>query len=478
MQYYMTNEQMRAADEFTIRGGFPKATLMHRAGCALADEVSEVAAAREVKDILVVCGTGNNGGDGYVCACELLSRGFNVKVFAMEGKLTADCQREKKKYKGEYSQRITGKIIVDCIFGTGLSRAVESGYASVIKKINASNAYVIAADLPSGLNGDNGAVMGVAVRADMTVAISYIKLGCVLGDGIDYSGKIVVKDIKIKAQEEACACSYDEEDVKALFPARKRNSNKGTYGKACVVAGSEDFPGAAALSVAAALKSGCGYVLANVPEQVKWGLFPVYPQATYPTEPDLAADSIAIGMGMGNTRETYDKVCYLLENYHGKLIIDADGINALAQFGPNVLKSAKCKVLITPHVKEFARISGYTLKNITTIPVESAQKFAAEYNVAVHLKNSVSVTADGERCVLSLTGNSALAKAGSGDMLSGLICGGAARGLDLVQAAVSAQYVLGTTADICSEEAGEYSVTATDILNNLHLAVKRLTQNG
>ena len=133
-------------------------------------------------------------------------------------------------------------------------------------------------------------------------------------------------------------------------------------------------------------------------------------------------------------------------------------------------------MLITPHVKEFARISGYTLKNLAIKPVELAQKFAQEYNVTVHLKNAVSITCDGEHCVLSLYGNSALAKAGSGDMLSGLICGGAARGLDLIQAAVCAKYVLGKTAEICAEEYGEYCVTAADIINNLHLSVKRLTQ--
>ncbi len=476
MQYYLTIEQMRAADELTIRSGFPKATLMRRAGCAIAEEVCEVAENSGVKDVLVVCGTGNNGGDGYVCANELLSRGLNVKVYAMEGKMTADCSREKKRYKGEYSQRIAGKIIVDCLFGTGLSRAVDANYAAVIKKINASNAYVISADMPSGLCGDTGAVLGAAVKADMTVAIAYAKLGCVMGDGIDYVGKLVVKDIKIKSHDGVCACVYDEEDIAALFPDRKRNSNKGSYGTACIVAGSESFPGAAALSVATALKSGCGYVAAKVEEKIKWGLFPTYPQAIYTSEPDLSAESIAIGMGMGNTKETYDAVCYLLENYTGKLIIDADGINALAQYGKAVLKTAKCKVLLTPHVKEFSRISGYTLKSLATKPIELAKKFAQEYNVTVHLKNAVSITSDGEHCVLSLSGNSALAKAGSGDMLSGLICGGAARGLDLIQAAVSAQYVLGKTAEICSEEYGEYCVTAADIINNLHLSVKCLTQ--
>ena len=179
---------------------------------------------------------------------------------------------------------------------------------------------------------------------------------------------------------------------------------------------------------------------------------------------------------MGNGKETYDTVCYLLENYTGKLIIDADGINALAQFGKNVLKQAKCKVLITPHIKEFARISGYTQKNLALKPIELAQKFAKEYNVIVHLKNAVSITADGEHCYLSLNGNSALAKAGSGDILSGLICGSAARGLDLTQAAVCAQYMLGKTAEICAVDYGEYCVTSMDIINNIHLSVNRLTQ--
>lgn len=476
MQYYLTNEQMRAADELTIRGGFPKATLMRRAGSALADEVYEAAQRLEVKDVLVVCGTGNNGGSGYACATELLARGLNVKIYAMEGKLSADCSREKKRYKGEYSQRISGKIIVDCLFGTGLTRAVESNFAAVIKKINASSAYVISADIPSGISGDNGAILGSAVKADMTVATAYVKLGCVLGDGIDHSGKVVVKDIKIKSQDGVCASAYEDADYASLFPARKRNTNKGSYGTACVVAGSESYPGSAALSVAAALRSGCGYVKAAVAERLKAGLFPAYPQAVYVSEPDLSAESIAIGMGMGNTRETYDAVCYLLENYSGKLIIDADGINALAQFGKNVLKTAKCKVLITPHVKEFARISGYTMKSLAVKPIELAQKFALEYNVTVHLKNAVSITNDGEHCVLSINGNSALAKAGSGDMLSGLICGSAARGLDLIQAAVCGQYLLGKTAEICAEEYGEYCLTAEDIINNLHLSVKRLTQ--
>jgi len=478
MQFYLTNEQMRAADELTIRGGFPKATLMRRAGCAIADEVYEAATSLGVKDVLIVCGTGNNGGDGYICANELLSRGLNVKVYATEGKMTADCSREKKRYKGEFSQRISGKIIVDCLFGTGLARAVESNFANVIKKINASNAYVISADIPSGISGDNGSVMGVAVKADMTVAIAYVKLGCVLGDGIDYSGKIVVKDIKIKSQDGVCASAYEEADISALFPARKRNSNKGNYGTACIVAGSESYPGAAALSISAALKSGCGYVLASVDEKLKWHLFPSYPQAIYEAEPDLSAECIAIGMGMGNTKETYDAVCFLLENYTGKLIIDADGINALAQFGKGVLKTAKCKVLITPHIKEFARISGYSLKSLTVNPIEMAQKFAKEYNICVHLKNAVSITTDGEHTVLSLNGNSALAKAGSGDMLSGLICGSAARGLDLIQAAVCARYVLGMTAEICTEEYGDYCVTAADVINNLHLSIKRLTQKN
>lgn len=475
MQVYLTNAQVREADRAAIEFGVPAEVLMRRAGRAIADEAQAAASSLGAGQILVVCGTGNNGGDGYVAACELLKRGLNVVVYCFAGTLSSDCKREKKRYTGKFVRSFNAPIIVDCIFGTGLNRKVEGEFASVIKKINSSNAYVISADIPSGLNGDNGKVMGVAVKADLTVALGYPKLGCLLGDGIDYCGKTVVKDIGIAAQGDL-AQVVEDKDVAKFFVPRRRNTHKGDYGSACLVAGSERYLGAAALCVSSALRSGCGYVCAVVPEKLKYALAAAYPQCIYCEQPAEEASAIAFGMGLGCTEETYERLCALLKNYKGNLIIDADGLNALAQYGTGVLKSTKAKVLLTPHIGEMARLAGLTKEQVLYDPVGVAQSFAVEYNVTVHLKSAVCVTCDGKSAYLTSRGSSALAKAGSGDMLSGLICGNAARGLNLTDAAICAQYVLGLSAEICSEEYYDGAVTAKELIDNIHIAIKRLTR--
>ncbi len=474
MQQYLTNAQMREAEKSSEDFGIPSEVLMKRAGRALADEVQEAAARLGVKDVLFVCGTGNNGGDGYVAARELLSRGLEVSVFSFFGELSAGCRREKKRFTGKTVRSVSGRLIVDCIFGTGLNRKLQGEFASVVKKINSGGAYVISADIPSGINGDNGLVMGAAVKADLTVAFGYPKIGCVIGDGIDYSGKLTVKDIGIAAAE-GCAYAPGEQDISGFFKERLRNTNKGDYGKACIVAGSERFPGAAVLAVSAALRSGCGYVSAVVPEKLKYALAVGYPQCIYGDSPALDSEALAVGMGLGCSTETYERVCALLKSYKGKLIIDADGLNSLAQYGLDPLKNTRAKVLITPHIGEMCRLCALSKEEVLADPVGIAQKFAAEYNVTVHLKSSVSATCDGKRAALSLNGTSSLARAGSGDMLSGLICGTAARGLSLFDAAVCSRYVLGASAEKCSEECGDYCVTADDIIKNICCAVKRLT---
>ncbi len=477
MQIYLTSEQEREADKNAINFGLPSEVLMKRAGRALADEVQAAARRLNAKKVLIVCGTGNNGGDGYVAARELLARGFAVTVYAFEDELSAGCKREKKRYTGKYTRTIAGEIIVDCIFGTGLNRKLQGDFASVVKKINAAEAYVISADIPSGLHGDNGEVMGVAVKADMTVALGNPKLGCVFGEGFDYCGKLVVKDIGIAAEGNLAKAAEDE-DIAAYYKPRKRNSHKGDYGSACIIAGADEYPGAAALAISTALKSGCGYVYAVVPEKFRYGMAAVEPQCIYPDKPHMDASAIVVGMGMGCTKQTYDTVCALLKSYKGKLIIDADGLNALAKFGKEPLLQTKAKVLLTPHIGEMSRLCGLSSEEILKDQVKVAQDFAAEYNVTVHLKNAVSVTSDGKSSTLSVRGTTALAKAGSGDLLSGLICGNAARGLSVYDAAVCSQYVLGYAAEVCSETLFDGAVVYKDLVENLHTALKRLTKHN
>lgn len=477
MEYVLINARMRESDGFTISGGVPSTELMRRAGVALADEVAAVAGTKEGREILVVCGTGNNGGDGYVCAEELRKRGFDVSVFALSGKLSFDCEREKNVYKGRYFEHIRGSIIVDCIFGTGLAREISGEIAKVIDEINSSGAFVISADIPSGLS-DCGKPLGRAVKADRTVAIAEFKMGHFLNDGLDFCGKLVKKDIGITLPEEVKntgAVVYGDEDLKRFFPNRRRNTHKGTYGTANIIAGSEKYIGAAALAAGAALKSGCGLVKLTTEDRVKFALAAKYPQVIFTDGFDLTATAIAIGMGSGVSEAFYKKSVYLLENYNGTLVIDADGLNSLSKYGADILKNRKCEVVLTPHIKEFSRLAKISVEEITADPIGRAKAFAKEYGVTLVLKSATTVITDGERTVLNVRGTTALAKGGSGDMLAGYLCGTLARGLSAFDAAVVAPYVLGVSAEIVSGERTDFCATAYDIIKNLHTAVKRLT---
>ena len=466
-----TSAQMRAADGYTINTlKIPSAQLMLRAGTAIAEEAEK--AASKGDDILVVCGTGNNGGDGYVCARLLKERGYNVKVYAMQGAMSDDCKREKDKYNGTYASTIGGDVIIDCLFGTGLSREVGGGYADAIAAINACGAYVISADIPSGLSGDGGRALGCAVRACKTVAIGAPKAGFFLSDGFDLCGDIVTKDIGICLDKSSFITVCEDSDVARFFPARPRNSHKGTFGTACLVCGSPQYVGAAVLAVSAALRSGCGYVKAVCAEEVKAAIAPNYPQTVFSAQWDLNSAAIAIGMGCGASRRLYDDMVYLLKNYKGTLIIDADGINSLAACGADVLAQKECGVILTPHAKEFARIAGADVHDVLSDPVGHAAGFAKRYGVTVVLKGTGTVICDGVRTAINARGCSALAKAGSGDMLAGFMCGTVARGLAPFEGAVCAAYIMGAAAELAAADVTEYCATASDILQSIPRAIK------
>ncbi len=477
MERVLTDVEMRESDRHTIeKCGISAGQLMQNAGKAIADEVEKAAIALNAESILVVCGLGNNGGDGYVCAQELFRRNFNVKVYAFEGRLSPECMLAKHSCKCGYSRDICGAIIVDCIFGTGLCRNVDGEFAEVINKINESGAYVISADIPSGINGGNGLKYGVAVKADLTVAIAEYKTGHFFNDGTDYCGKIIKREIGIICPQSDYALIYGDGDITKFFPPRKRNSHKGTYGSANLIAGSHKYLGAAALAVQSALKSGCGYVKLTSEQTVTAALAPVYPSVIYTEEADLSCGAIAVGMGCGVSEKLYSLLKYLLCEFSGTLVIDADGLNCLAAFGTDILKEKRCNVLITPHVKEFSRLTGKSVDEIAADPITAAKTFAKENGVSVLLKSAVSVVTDGERAALNIVGNTALAKAGSGDILSGFVCGTLARGLSAYEAAVASAYVLGSAAEIAAAEKTEYCADASDVINCLHFAIKRLTK--
>ena len=478
MQKVLSNSEMRKADEYTIKTlNIPSRTLMHRAGEGLFEEV--LSAYEELGgEVLVVCGTGNNGGDGYVLARLLYEHKIPVAVYAVDGDLSLDCRREKEEYKGRYLRDIRAKIIVDCIFGTGLNREINGETKELITAVNSSGAYIISADIPSGINGDNGLVMGTAVKADKTVVISDYKYGHFMSDGGDYCGELIKKDIGISLNERDFSTIYELSDIKNLYPVRPRNSNKGTYGTANIIAGSERYLGAPVLAVETALKSGCGYVTLTACDRVKNNLCVKFPQVIYSDEPNLQADAIAIGMGCGVSEELYKRLKFLIENYRGVLILDADALNALAVYGVDVLDGANCEILITPHVKEFSRLTKKSVAEILANPIETAREFAKAHKITVLLKSSVSVITDGAATILNTRGTTALSKAGSGDMLAGYVCGFAAtlQGTPqkAIKAAIVGAFTIGLAAEISTAQKTSVCATARDIIKNLPAAVKEI----
>lgn len=477
MQRILSVKQMQDADFYTINTlGILSSELVERAGTA----VSEVIEKRFKGGRVLVCiGKGNNGKDGEIIARNLsLIHGFSVNKFYVE---SGDFSIFDKKHD----------IIVDCIFGIGLNREVTGNYLTAIRKINKSGAFVVSCDIPSGLNGDMGKPMGEAVKANVTVAIQELKFGHFLNDGKDYSGETLVKDVGISVWEEDFCWLTESKDVKQFFPKRKINTNKGNYGKTAIVGGSLNFPGSVALSLSAlaSLKTGVGYTTLAVPDCTYNQYANLVPEATRLVLSSngksitfneqefselLPKNAVAIGMGMCATEHTYNAIKYLLANYEGRLIIDADGLNALSKFGVEILKNKKCEVVLTPHVVEFCRLTNKTKEEVLLSPITLAKDFAKEYNVVLLLKNAVSIITDGQTTFLNDTGSPSMAKGGSGDVLSGVIAGMSARENDLIDCVRAGAYLFGRAGEIATKNANEYTVTATEIIACIKDAINEL----
>lgn len=478
MKYAYSNAQMREADRQTIENGTPSFTLMERAGKALAQAVAS--AMKRDEEVLFVCGGGNNGGDGFVAAQDLLEEGKRPTVLCLAEKFSPDCLTAKENFKGEILGRIPKRrydVAVDCLFGTGLSRAPEGENAALIGLINSAR-YVIAADIPSGL-GENGIAFEPHVTADETVCMGLLKSCLLLADGADVSGKITVADLGILPTERGA--EIWEEETAEYFPKKKSNVNKGAFGKACILAVGATYSGAAFLAAGACLKSGAGYTRLCVPEPVyshAIGRLPacILREFLAINGEILASDCIAAGMGSGVSERLYAILDELLKNYCGTLVLDADALNSLAAYGTEILKEKSCKVIVTPHPKEFARLTGKSVDEVLRNAVAYAEAFAKEYGVTVVLKNNRTIVTDGERLAVNLTGSPALAKGGSGDVLTGFLAGTCARGVPPFEAACVSSYLLGRAGEIAAAEMGEYSPDATDIIGRLPRAITGLSR--
>ncbi len=506
MNYVLTNEEMKKADEYTVNAlKIPSLILMERAGRALAREAAMLAPTGK---ILCLCGGGNNGGDGFVCARILKEEGRAVDVVCIAKKTSDDCAVNMKRWQdlgGTIGNALLDEgyaCAVDCLFGTGFHGSLqgEEGEAVLaLNRLKEKGMKVLSADIPSGVDGKNGSVQGVAVCADVTLCIGEIKTGVLLGDGLDYAGEIKRADIGIQLPEKRYARLLDGERIASLLPKRRRNSHKGTYGRAAIVGGSMEYTGAAYLSYASAsacLRAGAGYTALFVPKEI----LPYYilksPEILIKEACEgnryafneeimrelLAYNAVAYGMGMGISEEVAKGARWLLEKYGGRLVLDADGLNSLAVYYKGELSALfahkKCDVILTPHAKEFSRLSGWNVQEILLDSIRLSRSFAKSNGVSLLLKNAVSILTDGEELYLNTTGNSALAKGGSGDVLAGLAAGLCASGLSALEGGCCAAYLLGKAAEIGSEKDGEYSLTATDVIAHLGAAFLFVTENS
>ena len=475
-------DNMRRSDAQTIAGGIPGRELMFRAGKGIFDRVDWKPPAA------IVCGSGNNAGDGFVIAKLLHDAGIACEIILLSEKtsedgayylglcrdagvpvLTWDSALSFRKYN----------TIVDCIFGTGFRGAVQGTAREAIEAINASGAFVVSADINSGLNGDNG-MAEEAVRSDLTVCIGSWQPGHFLSMAGDLIGEKVCVDIGIPPRGRGMKL-LEGKDAAALFPPRKHFSNKGTYGTIALIGGSLRYSGAIRLAALAnaGMRAGAGIVRICAPRSLCGKMVPDILEATlFPLDEQdgrilfreetfrealSGTRTAAFGMGAGNTEETAKAVQYLLNHYEGTLILDADGLNALAGMHCEGLAEAKGQVILTPHPGEFSRLSGKSIEKILNNPIPLAEEFARNHQVTLLLKGPATVVTDGAETILTDRGAPGMATAGSGDVLSGILAAVAAVHPDIpVKAAAAAAWINGCAGEIAQAGTGDISMTAGD----------------
>ncbi len=448
--------------------------------------------------VLVVCGGGNNGGDGYVIARELFGRKIPVAVYAVAPPKTEETARAYAEYPGEWEPLLAkGKYtaVVECFMGTGFSGEPKGECKAVLQTLNEIQKEIplYAVDIPAGLNADTGEGK-YAVKATQTFAIEGYKFGHFLGDGMDTCGTLTLLPIRIGGNPQAQI--VEESLVKKAFPPLKRNLHKGSHGRATLIAGSKEYSGAARLASASlsALLTGAGYAeLCSIREVLSLAGqgAPELILTESPEKRGKIAFSkrfysalcnrsrvIAVGAGMGVSKHTYRVVCYLLKHFTGTLIVDADGLNALAQYGAGVLKSATARVVLTPHPAEFSRLTGKTVTEVLSDPYTALTSFCKETGAVCLLKGAATLISDGEQCYLSVAGSSAMAKGGSGDVLLGIAAGmfTRARELDLSKAEVlaAACFVAGKAGELAAKTETVYTALPSDTVKHLKQAMNNL----
>lgn len=495
MIYFPDAGQMKAADRYTIDVlGIPSLELMERAAesCVQIMEAEGI----DLSKICVICGSGNNGGDGFAIARMLKEKKLDVELvfIGKEVSCTEETRRQMQLFQkvgGRISNTYEEKeysVIVDAIFGVGLSRPIEGKYFEIIESLNRSKAVRVAVDIPSGISADTGCVMGTAVRADLTVTFQKRKLGLIFYPGCEYAGRVFIADIGIcteKMEEDAeTVFSYEPSLFSELLPERKPDSHKGTYGKVLIIAGSKGMAGAAYLNALSAYRTGAGLVQIYTVEENRMILQQLLPEAiitaydSYDEEEVRGlltwADVVCIGSGIG-VNECSEKILEMVvKNVQVPCVVDADGLNILAGH-PQYLEGISAgQFVFTPHLKEMSRLTRIDVETLKSRRIDAARAFAEKYPVVCVMKDARTVVAcAGRQTYVNISGNAAMAKAGSGDVLAGIITGLLAQGKDCFEGACIGVLLHGIAGDAAKVEKGSYSVLARELADGIAAVLSR-----
>lgn len=503
-----TREIVREIDRITIKEyGISGLVLMENAGKASANLIIDKF--DKAQNIAIICGSGNNGGDGFVIARHLISAGKKVRTYLLS---------RKSKYKGDSKTnlnsllKIGGEVIeldektlkitqadiyIDAIFGTGLDRQIEGFYKKIIKYINSKKKSVISIDIPSGLDSNTGKPLGEAVKAEATITFIKPKIGMCIYPGVNFTGKLYVADIttpkELENEIEYELLTFSK--CKNMLKIRSGNTHKGTYGHLLVIAGSRGKSGASILTTNAAVKSGTGLVTAAIPkginkavekncieamsvpfEETKEGTFRDDSLSEILKVLKDKKSALAIGPGISTNAKTKDLVKQILLKSKIPMVIDADALNILSE-DVDILKKIKPDVILTPHPGEMARLINTSTNDVQNNRVEIAKEFARKFSCFLILKGARSViaTPDGD-VYINPTGNPGMATGGSGDVLTGIVGSFLAQKYSTLNAAILGTFIHGFAGDIASDKLGQYGITATDILDNIQAATKRIPE--
>lgn len=495
--YIMSAEDCKNMDKYAIEKlYFPSIILMENAATEVCNRIKD-----SNDNFIIICGTGNNGGDGLAIGRKLLiqekkvcfiivnprekySKDFHTN-FKIVGELTDNIHFIKNFEELENIKELFNEnaSIIDCLFGVGLNRELDSFYKKLINLINRHKGNIISIDVPSGLDANNGLVLGAAIKANKTYTFEVIKKGFLNYKALEYLGEVQVLSIGIPDEAKTYISEKiikpDRQSYSKFIKRRKIYGHKGDYGRSVIVSGSNGFYGAAYISTEACVKSGSGLVtlITSIEGQKILSSKLVEAMTMNFSNKEVLkellskANSIAFGPGIAKGNKSEQLFEFIIDNSRSTLIIDAEGINMLAN-RPDLLQKVKDRAILTPHPGEMSRLTKKTITDIEENRIEIAKEFAKKNKCILLLKGYNSIITDGESIYINSSGNSKMASGGMGDCLTGIITALVAQGQSKIEAALLGAYIHGRCGEISGEN--KYSVIATDIIKNIPVVMNEL----